>query len=174
MFLIPGILISCATFPGVIVHELAHKLFCLATGTHVFETKYFQLKNPCGYVLHERPSNVWKQLLICGGPLALNTALACLLGLSALLLNKLFQCEALDCLALWLGISIGMHSFPSTGDGDSLWAAIWSKDAPFSAKIVGAPVVACINLVAAGSFFWLDFWYGALAVSVPALLLGFA
>jgi hypothetical protein len=42
----PGYLIATATFPGVIVHELGHKLFCLLTKTRVVETCYFRVGTP--------------------------------------------------------------------------------------------------------------------------------
>jgi hypothetical protein len=34
---IPGFLISIATFPGVVVHELAHVAFCKFTDTRVVQ-----------------------------------------------------------------------------------------------------------------------------------------
>lgn len=34
--LIPGFLISLVTFPGVMVHELAHLVFCKLTNTPVY------------------------------------------------------------------------------------------------------------------------------------------
>lgn len=56
MFFIPGELISALTFPGVILHEWAHKLFCKRLGVKVLEVKYFQIgKKVAGYVVHEPP-----------------------------------------------------------------------------------------------------------------------
>lgn len=40
-------------FPGVMVHELAHQLFCRLMGVPVYEVKYFQFADTCGYVAHE-------------------------------------------------------------------------------------------------------------------------
>lgn len=42
--IIPGFLISIATFPGVIVHEAAHQLFCRLTKVAVLDVCYFRLK----------------------------------------------------------------------------------------------------------------------------------
>ena len=56
--IIPGFLISLVTFPGVIVHELAHVVFCRLTKTPILSVCYFRLGNPAGYVIHERPSSI--------------------------------------------------------------------------------------------------------------------
>lgn len=37
VILIPGFIVAMLTFPGIIVHEFAHKLFCSLTGTRVLE-----------------------------------------------------------------------------------------------------------------------------------------
>ena len=42
MFVIPGFIISLVTFPGVIVHELAHQIFCMLMKVPVYDVKYFQ------------------------------------------------------------------------------------------------------------------------------------
>ena len=44
MMIIPGFIISILTFPGVIVHELAHQICCYICGIKVYEVKYFQFK----------------------------------------------------------------------------------------------------------------------------------
>ena len=74
--IIPGFIISWLTFPGVIVHELAHKLFCNYTGTPVRQVCYFRLGNPAGFVIHERPTSQWRHILIGIGPLFVTTVLA--------------------------------------------------------------------------------------------------
>lgn len=53
--IIPGFLISIVTFPGVIVHEMAHQIFCRLCGVAVFDVCYFRFGNPSGYVVHEIP-----------------------------------------------------------------------------------------------------------------------
>jgi hypothetical protein len=79
MFFVPGIVITILTFPGVIVHELAHQLFCRWFKVPVFEVVYFQPKNPAGYVLHEVPQHKWQTILISVGPFFINTLAAPLL-----------------------------------------------------------------------------------------------
>jgi len=57
---IPGKVVSLLTFPGVIVHELAHKIFCEMAGVQVYEVCYFRFGNPAGYVKHEPVSELIK------------------------------------------------------------------------------------------------------------------
>lgn len=124
--IIPGILISILTFPRVAVHELAHQICCRICRIPVYEVKYFQIKNPCGYVLHERTSNPWKNLLTGLGPFFVNTLLGILATLPAY--ANVFSygsdlhpfIKLCSYLLYWLGVSILMHAFPSTGDAKSL------------------------------------------------------
>jgi hypothetical protein len=170
--IIPGFVISIVTFPGVIVHELAHALFCKLTGTTVRKVCYFRLGNPAGYVIHDRPASVWKHILIGVGPFFLNTLLGLALGIVAALAHFDFeQPTAVSGVLMWLAISIAMHSFPSTGDARSIWDAVWSKGAPFTAMLVGVPLVAIIFLGAAGSVVWLDLAYGCgVVIGLPKVI----
>jgi hypothetical protein len=167
--MIPSFIITWLTFPGVIVHELAHKLFCHWTGTPVLQVCYFRFGNPAGFVIHEKPGSVWKHILIGIGPLFVNSALGLAIGLLALMFKQ--KAEPAFFGLMWLAISVAMHSFPSTGDAKSIWAAIWDKEAPVLAKIVGTPLVGAIVLGAIGSFFWLDLLYGVgIAMGIPSWL----
>lgn len=171
--IIPGLIITWLTFPGVIVHEFAHKLFCQWTGTKVLQVCYFRSGTPAGFVIHEAPSSVWKHILIGIGPLFVNTLLGAVIGLLALPLKHLNGDAGafISIVVMWLAVSVAMHSFPSTGDAKSIWSAIWKKDIGFGAKIVGAPLVGVIYLGALGSIFWLDFVYGCgVVIAAPVML----
>lgn len=170
---IPGFLISMATFPGVIVHELAHQLFCRLLKVPVFEVVYFQVKNPAGYVLHEAPANKWHSLLISIGPFFVNTLLGAVIALPAALpFYEFNNAGPLDYVLIYLGVSIAMHAFPSTGDAQAIWQTLKEEDVPLPVKIVAYPIVGLIWLGAIGSFFWLDLAYGALvAMGFPHLLI---
>ena len=170
---IPGFLISIATFPGVIVHELAHVAFCRLTGTRVLKVCYFRVGNPAGYVIHEQPRSVWRHILIGIGPFFFNTLLGFVIGTAAIPMHFHFDHLTPSQLGLlWLAVSVGMHSFPSTGDARSIWHAVCSKGAPVSARIIGSPLVAIIFAGAFGSIFWLDALYGvAVATGLPRLVL---
>jgi len=172
--MIPGFIISIVTFPGVIVHEYAHKLFCELTGTKVLEVCYFRFGNPAGYVVHEPPTNVWKHIVIGIGPFAVNSVIGFFIGLVTS--EKIFHSgspEIVQVFLAWLPVSIAMHSFPSTGDANCIWSAVWQKGSPITARVVGTPLVGIIFLGAIGSFFWLDLLYGvAVAGWLPKLILG--
>ncbi len=171
---IPGFILSFLTFPGVVAHEFAHQFFCLLTGTRVIKVRYFRFGNPAGYVVHETPDSVWKNILIGIGPFIVNTALGFLAGLFAVK-KSLFagELKSNDFFLFWLGLSIAMHSFPSTGDAKSIWRTLWGRGAPLSAKLIGTPLVGLIFLGALGSFFWLDLAYGiAVAVVIPWVITG--
>jgi hypothetical protein len=72
---------------------------------------------------------------------------------------------------IWLGVSIAMHAFPSTGDAKSLRSAVSEPRVPIGVKMIAYPIVGVIFLGAIGSFFWLDAIYGAaLAIAGPHLL----
>lgn len=170
--IIPGFIISCATFPGVIVHELGHVAFCKFTKTPVRDVCYFRLGNPAGYVIHDRPISVWRHILIGIGPLFVNTFLGFLIGLIAALSHlNIDRQPILGMIVWWLAVSIAMHSFPSVGDAKSIWKAIWSEGAPVTARILGSPLVVLIFVGAIGSIFWLDLAYGVgIVFGIPKLL----
>ncbi len=171
--LIPGFLISLITFPGVIVHELAHQLFCRWCKVPVFKVVYFQLENPVGYVLHEIPEKKWQSIAISIGPFIINTILGGIIAFPAALPVFEFNTAGpLDYLLIYLGVSIAMHAFPSTGDADAIWQHIKDKKTSFWIKVLGYPIVGLIYLGSLGSFFWLDLIYGvAVAIGFPNLVI---
>src|SRR5215510_9894376 len=106
---IPGPIIALLTFPGVLVHELAHQLFCRLFGVAIFDVCYFRFGNPAGYVIHERPTQARQQIWIGVGPFIVNTVIGAIIGAPASI--QVLQFEAgtpLDYLLIWLGISIAM------------------------------------------------------------------
>jgi Putative zincin peptidase len=170
--ILPGFLITLLTFPGVVVHELAHQLFCRWTGTRVLRVCYFRLGNPAGYVVHERPTSVWKSILIGVGPLFVNTAAGLAIALVAIALHRSRHPNPwLFAALIWLAIAVAMHSFPSTGDARAIWSALWARGAPLTARLFGTPLVGLIYLGAFASIFWLDLAYGlGVAIGIPYLL----
>ncbi|RYZ21389.1 MAG: DUF3267 domain-containing protein [Chitinophagaceae bacterium] len=172
MFFIPGILITVITFPGVIVHELAHQLFCRFYKVPVFKVVYFQAENPAGYVLHEAPESRMQSIMISIGPFFLNTLLGALIALPASLPFFKFNNPApVDYVLIYLGVSIAMHAFPSTGDAGVILERLREKETPLLVKIFGYPLMGLIYLGALGSFFWLDLLYGiGVAIGLPLLL----
>jgi hypothetical protein len=172
--LIPGYLVAVATFPGVIVHEWGHALFCRLTKTKIHQICYFRVGTPSGYVLHEPPSTVWKNLLIGVAPFWVNTIMGFIVGLLAgLFLYRSHRLFYLGVIIAWVALSIAMHSFPSTGDAKTIWAAIWAKGAPILPRIVGTPLVGIIYIGAIGSVIWLDLAFGStIALALPMVIMG--
>lgn len=166
--IIPGFVIGWFTFPGVIVHEFAHKLCCNWTKTPVHQVCYFRFENPVGFVIHSLPSNVWKHILIGVGPFLINSGIGLSIGLLAIIFKKI---EFLYGALIWLAVSIAMHSFPSIGDAKSIWQAVWVKETHIFAKFVGTPLVGLIFLGAMGSILWLDLLYGVgIVFLIPELM----
>lgn len=162
MIFIPGFLISFATFPGVIVHEAAHLLFCRLFKLAVFDVKFFQTGNPAGYVVHEVTDDFKTSFFVSMGPFFVNTAL-CILFCSAAFL-PVWEFELSDPVAYffyWLGLSIGMHAFPSTEDLKNIWQL-----APSRAKqgnvlaIVSLPLIAILYPLNFLRVIWADLGYG--------------
>ena len=164
-FLIPGEIIAVATFPGIVVHEAAHVLFCKLTRTPIQHVCYFRYGSPAGYVIHDWPTSVWKQILIGIGPLILNTLIGFALGVTAALTHLDFDhIGIVSGLFLWLAVCIATRAFPSTSDVATMWRSIWAQGSPLSAKVVGTPLVVISFLGAAGSYIWLDVLYGVVIV----------
>lgn len=174
MFFIPGKLISLITFPGVIVHEIAHQLFCRICRVAVLDVKYFSPgENPSGYVVHEIPEKLSHQVLIGVGPFFVNTIIGALISLSAALpVLKFGTGSILDYIFIWLGVSIAMHSFPSTGDAKSILESLKGMESSIIAKILLYPLVGLIYICSFGSVVWLDLLYGVgIAMIIPNLII---
>lgn len=175
--IIPGFLVSIVTFPGVIVHETAHQLFCRLFRIPVYKVCYFQPKNPVGYVLHERTDKPLANFCICIGPFIVNTLLGAIIAMPSAIRIWGFDAQniqLMDYLNMWLGISILMHAFPSTGDARSLYASVIKNPAVnVVAKALVLPVIGLIYAGAFGSIFWLDLGYAVgMSYLIPKLVLG--
>lgn len=123
------------TFPGVMVHELAHKIFCQLSGLHVAKTVYFRFGNPSGYVVHEVPRNYLQSFFVSVGPIIVNSLLG--FGL-AYAISWITPGSYRRLICLWLSFSVAAHAFPSEEDlsgashdglknlrqGSSLWPII--------------------------------------------------
>jgi hypothetical protein len=175
MFFIPGQLISIATFPGVIVHEFAHMIFCRLRGVTVLDACYFQFDNPAGYVLHEKTTNFYSSFLIATGPFLVNTLLCFLICFPAYIPMSYFGIEQpLSYFLMWLGVSIGLHAIPSTQDASNMW-----EDAKTHVRslnvlaIVTFPLVIVIYVFNVLRVVWADLGYGVMiGVGLPSLIFG--
>ena len=169
-----GIIISIVTFPGIAVHEFAHQVFCRLLRIPVFKVVYFRIGNPCGYVEHEACEEPLKVFLTSTGPFLINTlaGLLILTPVAVPILKFREYTNPLNLLLAWLGFSILMHAFPSTGDaGNMVRQILKNPNVGILPKILSAPVIALIYAGAFGSIFWLDLIYAtAVAMLIPNLL----
>jgi hypothetical protein len=173
MFFIPGQLISIATFPGVIVHEFAHMLFCKIRNVVVFDVCYFRVGNPAGYVIHETSENFLTTFLISMGPFVVNTMLCLLICLPAYMPIKFFNLDhGLSYFLIWLGVSIGMHAIPSNQDANNVFQqAKQSIKTGNPLAIISFPLVAAIYIFNVLRILWADLFYGiGIGIGIPSLL----
>ena len=172
--MIPGIVIAILTFPGVIVHEAAHMLFCRLRRVAIFDACFFRFGNPVGYVVHENAKDFTTMFLIAVGPFIVNSLLCMVICLPVIAPTQLFgRFDPLSYVLLWIGLSIGMHAFPSTQDARVLWSAARTgakRGSPLA--IVSFPLVVAIYIANILSFFWFDYIYGyAIGLGLPKYIL---
>jgi hypothetical protein len=172
--IIPGEIIALLTFPGVIIHEAAHMLFCKWGRVAIFDVCFFRFGNPAGYVIHEEPKNFRTAFLISVGPFIVNSLLCIVLCFPAFVPVRIFdRPDPISYFLLWLGLSIGMHAFPSTQDAKVLWYQARKAAQGYNPlAILSLPLVGIIFLANFGSIFWLDLIYGAaIGLGLPELVL---
>ncbi len=117
--------LSLATAPGVVLHELAHRLACTVLGVRVTEVSYLQLPDESGrlgYVRHVVPRSYTKRVLISVSPFAVNVFVAAGVVLAATLY---FDDIVHRAAAYYLGFSALFHAFPSEGDARTLTPHSW-------------------------------------------------
>ncbi|QEM69369.1 DUF3267 domain-containing protein [Geobacter sp. FeAm09] len=169
------LIVSLLTFPGVVVHEFAHAWACRRLGIRVVKVCYLRLGNPVGYVLHEQPASAVQHIMVAVAPFFVSTAAALAVSLLAsLLAASPAAAEFRDPAVLagaWLGFSIALHAFPSSGDGDALWRDVTSPHMGFPGKLLLVPAVGLIRLCQAGTAIWLDALFATVLVALPPLLL---
>ena len=173
MFIIPGFLISIATFPGVIVHETAHLLFCRMFKVPVYSVCFYQFDNPAGYVLHGQTNDFKTTFFVSMGPFFLNTLLCVVFCSAAFLpIQVLDVDDPLAYLFYWFGLSMGMQAFPSTTDLAHIWELAPAEAKRFNVlAIVSFPIITLLWVLNYARFFWADLWYGiAVGILGPAAL----
>lgn len=174
MFFIPGQLVAIATFPGVVLHEAAHMLFCKLRGVAIFDVCFFRVGNPAGYVIHEEIKDFTSAFWVAMGPLFVNSFLCVAFCLPALIPMRIFKVDhPVSYFWMWLGLSIGMHAFPSTHDAQTLWAQ--AKKAARELRplaVLSFPLAAVIVVGNVLSIVWFDAFYAfAIGFLLPERIL---
>ena len=162
MFFIPGPVIAALTFPGIILHETAHLFFCKLFRLGIFDVCYFRFGNPAGYVIHEKTSNFTAAWFVSMGPFFVNTVLCVVFCSTAFLpIWELKTDDPIAYLFYWLGLSIGMHAFPSTGDLSNLYALAPAEARKFNPlAILSYPLIAVLYVLNFARMLWADLGYG--------------
>ena len=174
MIIIPGFLIALVTFPGVIVHEAAHMFFCKLRHVAVFDMCFFRIGNPSGYIVHEEIDNFTTAFLVSVGPLIVNSLLCIVICFPAFMPVRMFHIDhMLSYALLWLGVSIGMHAFPSNHDAMCLFHHAKKAAAALNPlALLSFPLVVLIMAANALSVVWADYFYGLfLGLGLPELVL---
>lgn len=170
MLLIPGPVISLISFPGVIIHEWAHKKFCEWTGVPVHKVVYFRFGNPAGYVEHGEPHAYRKTFWISFGPFVINTAGAILFGFLVGIMPD--SMRWLGIFFAWVAMSAGMHSFPSDHDTKHILSESKRslKDGGSVFHYLAYPFFILFWIANKLKFFWFDVLYAFVAVVIGVKL----
>jgi len=112
-------LYSLFTAPGVVVHELAHALFCVFSGVKIYRIKLFSFGKTAGFVMHDEPTKFYQSFLISIGPLLINSFLAMLCFARFKIQYTTWQ----PWVFVWLGFAVGMHAIPLSQDAKALFQA---------------------------------------------------
>ena len=159
--------------PGVMVHEIAHALACVAFRIRIFEVKLWTLTgNP--HVTHGIPETLAANFFVAAAPFFVNSSIALLCGWRLAQAKALpwgFLRDPLLALTAYLGVVIGSRSFLSRQDLRNFWDAaehFQSRPAVFFAKIIYVLFITLVALRAVR----IDFVYSLWLVSLPSMLAG--
>lgn len=169
--MIPGQIIALLTFPGVILHEFAHKKFCDWFNVKVFDVKYFTAEGG-GHVIHERTENYNAIFWISIGPFIINTLVAFLFAIFIATIN---DPEGFLYLFFgWLSISFAVHSFPSNQDVSNILEEskkVLKKDGNFLHYLT-YPLVVLVQIANLLRFFWIDFIWAFAIIGLALSIAG--
>ena len=176
MIAVRSYLPSLLSFPGVVLRQFLHQGLCRLLGVKVLDVRYFRADTPSGYVLHEKPKRLGISVLLAVGPLVLHSVLCLALCLPAMT-PFLFYEEGVSFFTffqLWLGLSIGMHAFPTFRDSGNLWELTRQEVLDHGAAVRFLfPLLAFFRTAHRLSLYGFDVAYAALiGVGIPWLLLG--
>ena len=73
MIIVSAAFKAIITFPGVIMHQIAYRFFADLCKVPVYEVRYFQAEDPCGFVIHAPINKLSHAYLITLGPFFVNT-----------------------------------------------------------------------------------------------------
>lgn len=176
---IPGWVISLVTFPGVVVHEIAHRFFCDVMGVPVLAIKYFvPFEDTVGCVVHLPATNFRSAFFISAGPLIINS-IVCMLCTIPAATSYLLESGSVVShsnslllaknLLLWVGASAGFHAIPSNQDMSGIEEHAQSGRQKGIYHLLDA-FVCLANISYVGSFVRIGFAF-LLAIIIPMVFI---
>lgn len=173
--IIPGPVIAFISFPGVIVHEIAHRFFADLLHVPVYKIKYFQLgEKTAGYVEHGEIKTTWQAFWICVGPFVINSLLCMVLTLPLAYHFFLLDAKAPNPFVYfmgWLGLSIGAHAFPSNVDMKSFSYHAFKLNSNIVVKAFAVILQVLVFLSNLLRVVWFDLIYAmGISVLIPLLI----
>lgn len=172
---LPSIFFSIITFPGIIIHELAYQFFCWVMRVPVVKVKYFQIENPCGYVISDKINSPMAKLVILAGSSICTNILGTALVFQSILSfgafgfsNDIAQ-NLLTIFSIWLGVSIMVHSIPNKHEVANVSQSIFRNDeVSMQVKIFSAPIIGLMYLSRIGALYIVF-----VCIFLPMLVLAF-
>lgn len=173
MMFISGELIALFTFPGIIMHEIAHRFMCDILHVPVYGVQYFAIGSTrAGYVYHHKTTNIWHDFLIGFAPLFVNTFFCMLFTLpysSSIHVAGEGISTYSNMFLYWIGISMGANAFPSNQDTQNVVESCQKYNKLFFIRIL-CHFMRFLNQL---SRFWMDFVYALLISQIlPFLIFG--
>jgi hypothetical protein len=153
------LIIAWLTFPGVMVHEWAHKVACERRGIPVHEVNYFNITGG-GHVVHAEARRFNDTFAISLAPFLVGVVGCALFASAAGILYRDGAPFWIVAIGLWLALSIGMHAGPSPQDLKNVWQHIkrdW-KRAPWI--VLTTPLIVVMFVYHYSSVVWGDVLFG--------------
>jgi hypothetical protein len=173
MIFIPGPVITLLTFPGVVMHEIAHRFMCDVLLIRVYNINYFSMGDKqAGYVEHEKTESIMHDFLIGFAPLFVNSFFCMIFTLpyssTVHIAGDAISNPAITFL-YWIGLSMGIHAFPS--DQDVANISLLAKNS--NLLFIVQPLCSIIWLLNRLRFFWINFIYAfILSFILPYFIFG--
>lgn len=150
-----AILIQYLTFPGIILHEFAHVIFCRLAKVKIHKISYFQFGKMLGFVEHESPQKLHQSFLISVGPLILNS-FVCLIFTAILFRTFYISGFNFDIHAFifwWIGFSAGVHAFPSVSDIENFKESVYERNKWSPFRMISLPFVYILSFIEKFEYF---------------------
>lgn len=172
---IPSFLINLVSFPGVMVHEIAHHLFCDIARVPVRKAVYYKVFSPYGYVDHIDAPDLKSSFMITVGPFMVASLLCAALTFPTFSMLSLKDYGAalsgLPLVLFWLGISIGMHAFPGKEELAEFAKQIKTGGGSPPLYLLSSALQIFFALARLGRFLWFDAIYALLTGFISFMIL---